>query len=220
MRKSASSRSSARSSRSRRIESRSSNLRLERKPWCCLAGHRLLPRTYLFQQAAAQLAAAFPRSLFRIAARTFCYAAFVYMAFLSNTGEKDDRAVADRSGPQVHAARRWFESNKVTHWLLLRIRFARVPAENKNSSLAAKPTVRSLIRFRGMAKNERRCFNKSQTSFTESLTRGWSRSSNQMALCKDRHDLVPLPAPTRSLGMRAKTVPKSWALKTRAVSRF
>jgi hypothetical protein len=49
------------------------------------------------------------------------------MAFLPNTGEKDDRTVAERSGPQVHAYSRWFESNKITHWLLLRIMSARVP---------------------------------------------------------------------------------------------
>ncbi|MGH6841848.1 MAG: hypothetical protein ACREDV_07105, partial [Methylocella sp.] len=88
---------------------------------------------------------------------------------MPNTGEKDDRAVAVRSDPQMHAARRWFENDKVTHWLLLRIGFAR---PRRDISPAAKSNPRSLIRFRGMAKNETRCFNKSETSFTESLTRG------------------------------------------------
>jgi hypothetical protein len=51
--------------------------------------------------------------------------------------------------------------------------------------------VWSLIRFRRMAKNERRCFNRLQTSFIGSLTRSWSWSSNHGS-SKVRHDLVPL----------------------------
>jgi hypothetical protein len=39
------------------------------------------------------------------------------MALLPNTGENDDRAVVNRGRPNARAASRWFENNKVTHWL-------------------------------------------------------------------------------------------------------
>jgi hypothetical protein len=61
----------------------------------------------------------------------------------------------------------------------------------EQDSPAAKPTARFLIKFRGMAQNERRCFNRLQTSFILSLTRSWSWSSNHGS-SKVRHDLVPL----------------------------
>src|SRR5580704_18661781 len=88
-------------------------------------------RTALLLPAAARLAAAFPRSPSRNAARAFCLVALVFKAFLPNTGENDDRAVVNRCRPHARAASRWFENNKVTHWLYLRKIIARVPAENR-----------------------------------------------------------------------------------------
>ena len=153
MRKSASSRSSARSSKSRRIESQSSNLFLEREAhglYVFVLSHDLIQKvcnflghasrrscltapltTALFLRTAARLAAAFPRSPSRNAARAFCFAALAFMAFLPNTGENDDRAVVNRRRPHARAACRWFEHNKITHWLFLRIIIARVAAENR-----------------------------------------------------------------------------------------
>jgi hypothetical protein len=133
MRKSASSRSSARSSKSRRIEGQSSNSLLERKPAILLdRAVGCAARTALLLPAAAdRLAAAFPRSPSRNAARAFCLVALVFKAFLPNTGENDDRAVVNRCRPHARATSRWFEHNKITHWLFLRIIILRVPAQNR-----------------------------------------------------------------------------------------
>jgi hypothetical protein len=71
----------------------------------------------LFLRTAAPLVAAFPGSPSRNAARVFCFIAIVFLAFLPNASENDDRAVVDRDRPHARAASRWFENNKVTHWL-------------------------------------------------------------------------------------------------------
>jgi hypothetical protein len=145
MRKRASSRSFARSSKSRKIESQSSNPLLERESAGGLARPRRkrFARTGLFLRTAARLAAAFPRSPSRNAARAFCFAALVFMAFSPNTGENDDRAVINRCRPDARAASCWFENNKVAQWLFLRIIFARVPAEEQDSS--CRKTYRAVV---------------------------------------------------------------------------
>jgi hypothetical protein len=66
---------------------------------------------------APRLAAAPPRSPSRNAAPAFCFVALVFIAFSPSTGENDDRAVVNRGRPHARATSRWFENNKVTHWL-------------------------------------------------------------------------------------------------------
>jgi hypothetical protein len=76
-------------------------------------------------RTAAELAASFPRSPSRKAGRAFCFAALVFIAFSPNTGENDDRAAIKRGGLHARAASRWFENDKVTHLLSLRMIIAR-----------------------------------------------------------------------------------------------
>jgi hypothetical protein len=163
MRKRASSRSSARSSKSLGIEST------------------------LFLRTAAPLAAAFPRSPSRNAAREFGFAALVIMALLPNTGENDDRTMINRCRPHARAASHCFEHDKITHWLFLRIK-SRASPRGTGFVSTAKPTARSLIKFRWMTKNERRCFNRLQATFIGSLTRSLSWSSKPGGSFKERHD--------------------------------
>jgi hypothetical protein len=68
------------------------------------------------------------------------------MALLPNTGENDDRAVANRGRHHARAASLWFEDNKVTHWLFSGSQLRASPRKTGFFS-PAKPTVRSLKRF-------------------------------------------------------------------------
>jgi hypothetical protein len=93
-------------------------------------------REYLILVTAAACRRFFPIAFPKRAARSLFRCPYL-QAFLPNTGENDDLAVVNRCRPCARAAR-WFEHNKITHWLFLRI-LLRVPVEQDPP--AAKPIV-------------------------------------------------------------------------------
>jgi hypothetical protein len=180
MRKSASSRSSARSSKSRRIESQSSNPLLEREP--AVLHHRAVSDSreiLYFCGPPPGLPPLFPDRLPETRRARFvspplslwrsCQTPVKTTTVPWSIGAASTRAPPLAGLNTIRSPTGFSPDNYC----------ARPRVE-----LEAKPTVRFLIRFRRMTKNERRCFNRLQTSFTGSLTRSWSWSSIQMVLTK------------------------------------
>ena len=184
MRKRASSRSSARSSKSRRIEGQSSNPLLEHAPAVLLdravSDSRELP---YFCGPPPRLPPLFPDRLPETRRARFvslpssswrsCQTPVKTTTVPWSIGAAPTRAPPLAGLNTIRSPTGFFSDNNCAR-----------PRVKQDSSPAAKPTVRSLIRFRRMAKNERRCFNRLQTSFIGSLTRSWSWSSNHMVLTK------------------------------------
>jgi hypothetical protein len=187
MRKSASSRSSARSSKSRRIESQSSNLFLVREPLVLLdravIDSREIP---YFCGPPPSLPPLFPDRLpetrrARFVSQPLSLWRSCQTPVKTTTVPWSIGAAPTRASPLVG-----LKTIRSPTGFSPDHNCAR-PRGEQDSSPAAKPTVRSLTRSRRMTKNERRYINKLETNSSEALREAGHGHQTHLVLTKERH---------------------------------